>query len=43
MEKDSVISSFLYCSVSHKYADGGAIAAFVTNLGEAYAGAASSA
>lgn len=37
LEKNSEVTSCVYCSVTHKYADGGAVAAFVTALSEAYA------
>ena len=36
LEQNSEVTSCLYCSVTHKYADGGAVAAFVTALHEAY-------
>ncbi|CAJ1354092.1 unnamed protein product [Effrenium voratum] len=36
LESEGTITSFLYCSVTHKYGDGGAAAALVTALGEAY-------
>eukprot|EP00435_Cladocopium_sp_Y103_P054863 s86_g18.t1 len=37
LEQNSEVTSCVYCSVTHKYADGGAVAAFVTALSEAYA------
>jgi len=37
LQANDQVVQYLYCSVTHKYADGGAIAAFVHALGEAYA------
>eukprot|EP00439_Symbiodinium_sp_Y106_P031624 s1175_g3.t2 len=36
MQTDEPVVQFLYCSITHKYGDGGAIAAFVHSLHEAY-------
>jgi len=36
MQTDEPVVQFLYCSITHKYGDGGAIAAFVHSLQEAY-------
>ncbi|CAE7722515.1 unnamed protein product [Symbiodinium sp. CCMP2592] len=36
MQSNERVVQFLYCSITHKYGDGGAIAAFVHSLQEAY-------
>eukprot|EP00928_Gymnodinium_smaydae_P005193 TRINITY_DN11785_c0_g2_i1.p1 TRINITY_DN11785_c0_g2~~TRINITY_DN11785_c0_g2_i1.p1 ORF type:complete len:1479 (-),score=258.43 TRINITY_DN11785_c0_g2_i1:130-4020(-) len=36
LDIESVVRQFVYCSTSHKYSDGGSIAAFVHALGESY-------